>query len=50
MLEKMVTERTHELTLVNTILEERQEEISIQNEELNYHREKLENLVTIKNG
>ncbi len=48
MLEKMVTERTHELTLVNTILEERQEEISIQNEELNYHREKLENLVTIR--
>lgn len=45
MLEKLVKLRTNELTNVNTILEQRQEEITIQNEELSQHRNHLEELV-----
>lgn len=45
MLEKLVKVRTNELTSVNSILEQRQEEISIQNEELSRHRNHLEELV-----
>ncbi|HEX2934529.1 MAG TPA: two-component regulator propeller domain-containing protein [Bacteroidales bacterium] len=44
-LEKVVKLRTNELTSVNSILEQRQEEISIQNEELSKHRNHLEELV-----
>ncbi|MBN2524423.1 MAG: response regulator [Bacteroidales bacterium] len=44
-LEKTVSERTNELFELNTVLEERQEKISLQNEELNLHRNKLEKLV-----
>jgi signal transduction histidine kinase/ligand-binding sensor domain-containing protein/CheY-like chemotaxis protein len=44
-LEQKVIERTSELTEANTILEERQEEISIQNEELAFHRNQLEKTV-----
>jgi signal transduction histidine kinase/ligand-binding sensor domain-containing protein/CheY-like chemotaxis protein len=44
-LEIAVSERTNELTELNTLLEERQEEIAFQNDELNYHRTKLENIV-----
>ncbi len=45
LLEKMVRERTTELSEVNSLLEERQEEISLQNEELEKHRNHLEQLV-----
>jgi signal transduction histidine kinase/ligand-binding sensor domain-containing protein/CheY-like chemotaxis protein len=45
MLEEMVRERTTELSELNTVLEEKQEEISIQNDELNKHRTNLEKLV-----
>ncbi len=44
-LQKAVEERTSELNELNTVLEERQEEISLQNEELNYHRNELEEIV-----
>ncbi len=44
-LEETVSERTNELLELNTVLEERQKEISLQNEELNLHRNKLEKLV-----
>ncbi len=45
LLEDMVMERTTELSEVNAILEEKQEEISIQNDELTKHRSNLEKLV-----
>jgi signal transduction histidine kinase/ligand-binding sensor domain-containing protein/ActR/RegA family two-component response regulator len=45
LLEKMVRERTTELSEVNSLIEERQEEISLQNEELEKHRNHLEQLV-----
>jgi signal transduction histidine kinase/ligand-binding sensor domain-containing protein/CheY-like chemotaxis protein len=44
-LEKLVNERTTELSEVNVMLEERQEEIIMQNEELALHRNNLEKLV-----
>jgi signal transduction histidine kinase/ligand-binding sensor domain-containing protein/CheY-like chemotaxis protein len=44
-LEKAVEARTSELNDLNAVLEERQEEISLQNEELNYHRNELEEIV-----
>lgn len=44
-LEKLVKLRTNELTNANTIMEQRQEEITIQNEELSKHRNHLEELV-----
>jgi signal transduction histidine kinase/ligand-binding sensor domain-containing protein/CheY-like chemotaxis protein len=44
-LEKKVLERTNELSDANHLLEERQEEISRQNEELGMHRNQLETLV-----
>ncbi|MBN2611634.1 MAG: response regulator [Bacteroidales bacterium] len=44
-LEKKVIERTRELSEVNALLEEKQEEIVIQNEELARHRYNLEQLV-----
>ncbi|MBN1952165.1 MAG: response regulator, partial [Bacteroidales bacterium] len=44
-LEEMVNKRTEQLSEVNVLLEEKQEEVSIQNEELLRHRYKLENLV-----
>ena len=44
-LEKAVLERTNQLKELNTILEERQEEITMQNEELSYHRNTLEKIV-----
>jgi signal transduction histidine kinase/ligand-binding sensor domain-containing protein/ActR/RegA family two-component response regulator len=44
-LEMAVAERTSELSEMNTILEERQEEIGLQNEELNHHRYELQELV-----
>lgn len=44
-LELKVSERTNELSEINTILEERQEEIIIQNDELQRHRNHLEKLV-----
>ncbi len=47
-LKKMVDQRTNELLELNQTLEERQEEISIQNEELEYHRSKLEKLVELR--
>ncbi len=45
LLENMVKERTAELSEANTLLEKRQEEISLQNEELEKHRNHLEQLV-----
>ncbi|MBA7524053.1 Sensor histidine kinase RcsC [subsurface metagenome] len=45
MLEKMVKERTGELSELNALLGERQEEISLQNKELEKHRNHLEQLV-----
>lgn len=45
LLEEKIFERTNELVELNTVLEERQEEIGLQNEELNFHRNKLEKLV-----
>lgn len=44
-LENMVIKRTEELSEANVMLEEKQEEISLQNEELLNHRYNLENLV-----
>jgi len=44
-LEKMVHDRTIELAESNALLEERQEEIYLQNEELSMHRDNLEKLV-----
>jgi signal transduction histidine kinase/ligand-binding sensor domain-containing protein/CheY-like chemotaxis protein len=44
-LEIAVSQRTNELTELNSLLEERQEEIANQNEELTYHRTRLEDLV-----
>jgi signal transduction histidine kinase/ligand-binding sensor domain-containing protein/CheY-like chemotaxis protein len=44
-LEHKVLDRTNDLAEINTILEERQEEIIIQNDELERHRNHLENLV-----
>ncbi|MBN2348895.1 MAG: response regulator [Bacteroidales bacterium] len=44
-LEEKVKERTHELSEINTLLEERTEEISIQNDELSRHRNHLEELI-----
>ncbi|MBN2523394.1 MAG: response regulator [Bacteroidales bacterium] len=44
-LESTVIKRTEELSEANTLLEERQEEISSQNEELEKHRHNLESLV-----
>lgn len=44
-LEHMVTKRTEELSDTNVLLEEKQEEISLQNEELIQHRFYLENMV-----
>ncbi|MBN1953054.1 MAG: response regulator [Bacteroidales bacterium] len=44
-LKKAVKERTIELEEINQVLEERQEEISLQNEELDYHRNELQKLV-----
>ncbi|MBN2165364.1 MAG: hypothetical protein JW717_03730 [Marinilabiliaceae bacterium] len=44
-LEQMVRERTIRLEKLNDELHERQEEISVQNEELEIHRNRLENLV-----
>jgi signal transduction histidine kinase/ligand-binding sensor domain-containing protein len=44
-LEKMVENRTVDLMVLNAAMEERQEEISEQNEELNLHRTRLEQLV-----
>jgi signal transduction histidine kinase/ligand-binding sensor domain-containing protein/CheY-like chemotaxis protein len=45
LLEKKVKDRTNDLTEMNTLLEERQEEITIQNDELERHRSHLEQLV-----
>ncbi|MBN2520110.1 MAG: hypothetical protein JXB17_06380 [Bacteroidales bacterium] len=44
-LEKKVAERTIELKEINTLLEEKQEEITAQNAELSNHRDNLERLV-----
>ena len=44
-LEEMVAQRTEELSNVNVLLEEKQEEITIQNEELVRHRNDLELMV-----
>ncbi len=44
-LEEKVSERTTELTDLNSLLLEKQEEISIQNEELSKHRTNLEKIV-----
>jgi signal transduction histidine kinase/ligand-binding sensor domain-containing protein/ActR/RegA family two-component response regulator len=44
-LEEMVQKRTEELSDANVLLEEKQEEISLQNEELLNHRNNLENIV-----
>lgn len=44
-LEESVVKRTEQLSLVNKMLEEKQEEISSQNEELLIHRHNLEKLV-----
>ncbi|MBN2520109.1 MAG: response regulator [Bacteroidales bacterium] len=44
-LEQKVQERTNELKEINTILEEKQEEITAQNFELSLHRNNLEQLV-----
>jgi signal transduction histidine kinase len=48
LLEHTVQERTGELLNLNTLMEERQEEISAQNEELAMHRSQLEKLVDIR--
>lgn len=45
-LEKTIAERTDELVKINSLLEQRQEEITIQNEELSEHRNNLENKIT----
>lgn len=45
MLENMVHKRTEELSEANVMLEEKQEEITIQNEELVRHRNDLEELI-----
>ncbi|HEX2933920.1 MAG TPA: two-component regulator propeller domain-containing protein [Bacteroidales bacterium] len=45
-LEKTIAERTEELVKINSLLEQRQEEITIQNEELSEHRNNLENRIT----
>ena len=45
LLEEMVEQRTIELNNQNSMLEERQEEITVQNEELERHRSHLEELV-----
>lgn len=45
-LEQKVKERTRELSEANVLLEEKQEEIVMQNEELFKHRNQLEKLVT----
>ncbi|MBN2764129.1 MAG: hypothetical protein JXR41_13630, partial [Bacteroidales bacterium] len=45
-LENVVSERTKELFFANKLLTEKQEEITIQNEELLKHRNELESLVT----
>jgi len=47
-LEETVVARTEELHKKNSMLEERQEEISLQNEELEKHRNHLEELVEIR--
>jgi signal transduction histidine kinase/ligand-binding sensor domain-containing protein/CheY-like chemotaxis protein len=44
-LEDMVSKRTEELSYANTLLTEKQEEISTQNEELRKHRNELKSLV-----
>lgn len=44
-LEQKVKERTIELSDINSLLEEKQEEITMQNEELSRHRNHLEQLV-----
>jgi signal transduction histidine kinase/ligand-binding sensor domain-containing protein/CheY-like chemotaxis protein len=44
-LEHTVASRTDELVKMNSLLEQRQDEISIQNEELSQHRNNLEKLV-----
>jgi len=44
-LEQKVKERTNELSEINTLLEEKQEEITTQNNELQHHRNNLEQLV-----
>ncbi len=44
-LENTVSNRTQELSEVNTLLEEKQEEVTLQNEELVRHRNDLESLV-----
>ncbi|MBN2347262.1 MAG: response regulator [Bacteroidales bacterium] len=44
-LEKSVKERTLELSEINTLLEERTEEITMQNDELSQHRNHLEDLI-----
>lgn len=44
-LEKLVNERTNELSELNALLEESKEEVSMQNEELILHRNQLEKLV-----
>ncbi len=45
LLEEKVKERTHELNEKNTLLEERTEEITLQNVELSQHRNHLEKLI-----
>lgn len=45
LLKRMVEERTHQLSETNAVLEETKEEMTIQNEELEKHRNNLENLV-----
>jgi signal transduction histidine kinase/ligand-binding sensor domain-containing protein/CheY-like chemotaxis protein len=45
LLEHRVKERTQELTELNSVLEEKQEEIILQNDELSKHRHNLEKLV-----
>ncbi len=44
-LEQKVKERTNELSEINTLLEEKQEEITTQNNELQHHRNNLEQIV-----
>jgi signal transduction histidine kinase/ligand-binding sensor domain-containing protein/CheY-like chemotaxis protein len=46
LLENKVEERTSDLKKLNALMEERQEEISLQNEELSKHRHQLQELVT----
>lgn len=45
-LERTIAERTEELVKINSLLEQRQEEITIQNEELSEHRNNLENKIS----